>query len=437
MEQKLKLIPKNKKGSRIHIKPENRGKFTEYCGGKVTSECIAKGKRSSNPTIRKRATFAANARKWKKKHQYGGPIFYEDNVLNPEALYTQSWNQPPQEEQELTPGQIGMMKARMAMDSHFGNPTARRLTNYDTRTYKFPEYIIPADPVEGNAMGNVYMGSFGNVIIPGIKDVNGTLSYVDDFYALPEQNMYFDSDKDADIFGRNYKKIAPMMYQQDGPLMYNQNTQSENPAYESPKVWLDYWYSNRPKEIYQGNQAYAALHMQHPFEEIMYGTQNPLDINVNDWSVNAQYVTSHIVPQEYMDSITGREGVSGFAPYAEDSVYYIPQAFQDYPIQVHEHVHKLRKGPHLLPHHKTINAWLQTMDHNDIFNEGITPDYSYLDEADEIYARLMESRRRNNLDPQYIVTEEDLEKMRSDPENSDLFDRYKNKFLLNLYNNIY
>ena len=56
-----------RKGGKIHIKKENRGKFTDYCGGKVTSECIAKGKRSPNPAIRKRATFAANARKWHKK----------------------------------------------------------------------------------------------------------------------------------------------------------------------------------------------------------------------------------------------------------------------------------------------------------------------------------------------------------------------------------
>lgn len=56
-----------KKGNKIHIKKKNRGKFTEYCGGKVTSECIRKGKNSPNPAIRKRATFAANARKWNKK----------------------------------------------------------------------------------------------------------------------------------------------------------------------------------------------------------------------------------------------------------------------------------------------------------------------------------------------------------------------------------
>jgi hypothetical protein len=60
------------KGGKIHIKPENRGKFTKYCGGKVTSECIARGKRSSDPAVRKRATFAANARKW--HHAFGGDL---------------------------------------------------------------------------------------------------------------------------------------------------------------------------------------------------------------------------------------------------------------------------------------------------------------------------------------------------------------------------
>ena len=61
-----------KNGSGIHIKEKNKGKFTSYCRGKVTDECIQKGKNSSNPAIRKRATFAANARKW--KHEKGGEL---------------------------------------------------------------------------------------------------------------------------------------------------------------------------------------------------------------------------------------------------------------------------------------------------------------------------------------------------------------------------
>lgn len=69
---KMNILEFLKNGSGIHIKKKNRGKFTDYCGGEVTSECIAKGKKSSNPAVRKRATFAANARKW--KHKSGGII---------------------------------------------------------------------------------------------------------------------------------------------------------------------------------------------------------------------------------------------------------------------------------------------------------------------------------------------------------------------------
>lgn len=73
------LLRSYKKGGGIYIKPKNRGKFTEYCGGKVTQECISKGKKSPDPKIRKRATFAANARKW--KHQNGGKINPLDSLL--------------------------------------------------------------------------------------------------------------------------------------------------------------------------------------------------------------------------------------------------------------------------------------------------------------------------------------------------------------------
>lgn len=63
-----------KSGGSIKIKKKNIGSFTRYCNGKVTEECIRKGKNSSNPTTRKRANFAANARKW--KHEEGGKINY-------------------------------------------------------------------------------------------------------------------------------------------------------------------------------------------------------------------------------------------------------------------------------------------------------------------------------------------------------------------------
>lgn len=62
----------NKKGNKIMIKKSHQGRFTDYCGGKVTEKCIQKGKRSPDPKIRKQAIFAQNARSW--KHENGGRL---------------------------------------------------------------------------------------------------------------------------------------------------------------------------------------------------------------------------------------------------------------------------------------------------------------------------------------------------------------------------
>lgn len=89
-------IPYLKKGSGIHIKKENRGKFTEYCGGKVTDECIQRAKKSKNLKLRKRATFAANARAW--KHQDGGEMLLKAKQKAMDAVgkpnqFLDGWNQ--------------------------------------------------------------------------------------------------------------------------------------------------------------------------------------------------------------------------------------------------------------------------------------------------------------------------------------------------------
>lgn len=68
------MILKLKNGSKIHIKKSRRGSFTKWCGGNVTEECIRRGKNSPDPRIRKKATFAANARSWSKKHFNGGVL---------------------------------------------------------------------------------------------------------------------------------------------------------------------------------------------------------------------------------------------------------------------------------------------------------------------------------------------------------------------------
>lgn len=92
----------------IHIKKKNKGKFTDYCNGKVTQACINKGKHSSNPIIRKRATFADNARHFKhklgsklNKFQQGGSfdlIEYIKAIENPNKVgwNGKAWVAPPE-----------------------------------------------------------------------------------------------------------------------------------------------------------------------------------------------------------------------------------------------------------------------------------------------------------------------------------------------------
>lgn len=76
----LELVDLMKNGSKIHIKESQKGSFTSYCGGKVTDECIRRGKNSPDPKIRRKATFAQNARHW--KHQFGG-ILGDDTIVKP------------------------------------------------------------------------------------------------------------------------------------------------------------------------------------------------------------------------------------------------------------------------------------------------------------------------------------------------------------------
>lgn len=59
---KSKNISKYSNGTKIHIKEKNKGKFTEYCDGEVTQNCIDKAKNSENPTLKKRAIFAKSSR---------------------------------------------------------------------------------------------------------------------------------------------------------------------------------------------------------------------------------------------------------------------------------------------------------------------------------------------------------------------------------------
>lgn len=164
-------------GGPIHIKKANRGKFTKYCGGKVTSECIARGKRSSDPAVRKRAVFADNARGF--KHGDGGPL----NPYSAESLVNAIYDSSVREEFLGKPSHnYDFTQSEEWADSHGYLPDSRG--HRDDRVKKSTH---PTHPSRGNWVGNVF-----NLTNKGIEDPNYILFGMNDGGQDPQAIMSYE-----------------------------------------------------------------------------------------------------------------------------------------------------------------------------------------------------------------------------------------------------
>lgn len=84
-------IPVKKTGGSIHIKKSHEGKFTAWAKnhGYTMSEAIQAGKNSKDTSVRKMATFAANAQHWK---QEGGEFFQQGGIKQTSNPYTNNFS---------------------------------------------------------------------------------------------------------------------------------------------------------------------------------------------------------------------------------------------------------------------------------------------------------------------------------------------------------
>ena len=118
---------------------------------------------------------------------------------------------------DTNPAMTGMMKSKLAISAHFGNPTARRMANYDTRSYTWPGEYEYDKGIGEPKRGNVYVGSYGNLITPQIQDNGKGLVFIDNVWSPKNdqrsymQSLKFDNEADAIYFGEHYKEVAPMM----------------------------------------------------------------------------------------------------------------------------------------------------------------------------------------------------------------------------------
>lgn len=236
-------IPYLAKGSGIHIKKENRGKFTETKKrtGKTTEELT----HSKNPLTRKRAIFAQNAKKW--KHEDGGEVHKPNNhrsILdngwfktkdlkkNHPLTYQQGgnfttgalantiWEFPNQVKygngnynnvnnkllSQLTPDSRGHYSDKVKLSNHPTHPSRGRFNKSGTKFYltdfgmQNPNLTL-FGTADGNQDGQTTMIYKGGVVLPEIT-------------ITPKQGRYIDNTYDQiKIYPNTIKK-----HQQGGPF---------------------------------------------------------------------------------------------------------------------------------------------------------------------------------------------------------------------------
>jgi len=98
-------------------------------------------------------------------------------------------------------GNRGMMKARMALDAHFGNPSAQRMVSPNPKIGMTPE-----------GEGTHYMVSMDNYAVPLLQDKGGEQLEYNDNPPPSREDMRFEFPENAQYFAdEHYKEIAPMM----------------------------------------------------------------------------------------------------------------------------------------------------------------------------------------------------------------------------------
>lgn len=127
---------------------------------------------------------------------------------------------------------------------------------------------------------------------------------------------------------------------------------------------------------------------------------------------------------------------------SDDRFLYYP----NYPtenIRTHENTHALAyRDPVYGPSTAQSRRIADRMNTKESLIEGVEYD-DYMDDANEIYSRLMEFRRENNLDPKKKYTKDDIKSFREKYKNKNddndsygVIDRYNDDFLLFLLNDI-
>lgn len=187
-------IPYLAKGSGIHIKKENRGKFTatKKRTGKTTEELT----HSKNPLTRKRAIFAQNAKKW--KHEDGG------NVHKPNghrSILDNRWfkTKDLKKNHPLTYQQGGSFTTGALVDTIYDNGTEQKYGKGNYNNFN-PKLLSQLKPNENNHYDDIVKYK-NHPTHPsrGKFNKSGTKFYITDFgMKNPNLTLFGTADGDQD-----------------------------------------------------------------------------------------------------------------------------------------------------------------------------------------------------------------------------------------------
>ena len=187
-------IPYLAKGSGIHIKKENRGKFTatKKRTGKTTEELT----HSKNPLTRKRAIFAQNAKKW--KHEDGG------NVHKPNghrSILDNGWfkTKDLKKNHPLTYQQGGSFTTGALADAIYDNGSEQKYGNgsYNNVNNKLLSQLTPNS--KGHYDDKVKLSNHPTHPSRGKFNKSGTKFYITDFgMKNPNLTLFGTADGDQD-----------------------------------------------------------------------------------------------------------------------------------------------------------------------------------------------------------------------------------------------
>lgn len=172
---------------------ERKGKTHVVIGPDGTKKYFGDSKLGQHPNdpARKKAFYARH------KHNLANNPYFR-------AFARKTWAEGGEIDEEFDQfadgGKTGMMKARMALDAHFGNPAAKRMVSANPKTGMTPEGI-----------GTHYMTSMGNYAVPLLQDFGDANLRLVDGMTPSKEDMRFESPEDAEYFAQHYKEIAPMM----------------------------------------------------------------------------------------------------------------------------------------------------------------------------------------------------------------------------------